>query len=152
MEENVMNENNDVLEKKGLVNIDLTRIVQGLVTIANCDIDDFDTNSIIAKNITAFSEIEKVYTKTVNSLMKKHIMIDPVKNVFMVENNSYVFKSETDRAEYESAYESLVNTPVKAKVLKIKLSQLKKATPTVKAITLAQIHEFIEDDITDSKS
>lgn len=150
MEENVMNENNVPETKKGIVNIDLTRIVQGLVAIGNCDIDDFETNSIIAKNITTFSEIEKVYTKTINSLMKKHIMIDPVKNIFMVENNSYVFKSDKDKEEYESAYEKLINTPVNAKILKIKISQLKKATPIVKGITLAQIHEFIEDD--DAKS
>lgn len=150
MENNVMNENNVPETKKGIVNIDLTRIVQGLVAIGNCDIDDFETNSIIAKNITTFSEIEKVYTKTINSLMKKHIMIDPVKNIFMVENNSYVFKSDKDKEEYESAYEKLINTPVNAKILKIKISQLKKATPIVKGITLAQIHEFIEDD--DAKS
>lgn len=146
MEENVMNETTVSEKPKGLINIDLTRIVQGFVAIGNCDIDDFETNSIIAKNITTFSEIEKVYTKTVNSLMKKHIMIDPVRNVFMVENNSYVYKSEQDRIDYEAAYDILINTPVKANILKIKISQLKKATPTIKAISLAQIHEFIEDD------
>lgn len=131
---------------KTIINIELTRIVQGLVAIGNCDIDDFETNLNIAKNITNFSEIEKVYIKTVDSLMKKHIMIDPVRKVFMVENNSYVFKSDSDKTEYETAYESLVNTPVKVKVLKIKLSQLKKAVPVIKGITLAQIHEFIDDD------
>ena len=141
-----MNETTVSEKPKGLVNIDLTRIVEGFVAIGKCDIDDFETNSIIAKNITNFSEIERVYTKTVNSLMKKHIMIDPVRNVFMVENNSYVFKSDKDRTEYEAAYDSLINTPVTVKVLKIKLSQLKKAVPVIKGITLAQIHDFIDDD------
>lgn len=147
MEENDVKNETTVPEKpKAIINIELTRIVQGLVSIGNCDIDDFDTNLNIAKNITNFSEIEKVYIKTVDSLMKKHIMIDPVRKVFMVENNSYVFKSDNDKTEYEAAYESLINTPVTVKVLKIKLSQLKKATPTIKGIALAQIHEFIDDD------
>lgn len=131
---------------KGIININLTRIVEGLVSVGNCDIDDFETNSIIAKNITNFSEVEKVYTKTVNSLMKNHIEIDTAKNVFRVENNSYVYKTEKDKKEYEEAYEKLINTPVNVEVFKIKISELKKAKPVIKAITLAQIHEFIDTE------
>lgn len=127
-----------------ILNIDISRNIIGLSELGNLEITDFGMNMEIIETIAELSKIEKVYLKTLNALMKRHIDVDEKGN-FKNENGMYVFKTPNDKKTYLEEYEKLtehendIDFKIKASVLK--------GIVGLKASTMSKFHEFIENDL-----
>ena len=134
----------EAVNKPEIKNSDVTRIMVGLSEIGKLDIDDFETNHNISKNLTSLSVVEKSYGKTIQSLMKKHIEINE-QGQYASEQGAFIFKSKKDREDYESAYEKISNENVKVELFEVKLSIIKKVKG-LKGTMMAQCHELIDEN------
>lgn len=128
----------------GFLKMDLGRIIIGLSELGNLDIEDFDTNFSISKTIANLTVFEKAYSKTIQSLQKRHIKIDE-KGQLANENGSYIFKSVKDREDYLDAFDKISEEPVNCDVWRLKLSELRKIKG-IKGTMMAKFHELIIDD------
>ncbi len=136
---------NDTQESKKIININIKRIMMGVNEIGNLDIEDFDTNLSISKTIANLNVAEKAYTKTMQTLMKKHIKKNDAGGLMVDDKNFYVFLSDKDKVEYENAVEKLNETEVTEKVFKLKTSVLRNVKG-IKGSVMAKCHEVIDDD------
>ena len=136
-------------DKIKIINLNIKRIIIGLTEIGNLDIEDFDTNLSISKTIANLNVAEKAYVKTMQNLMKKHILKDD-KGKFVVDGNNFVYLSVKDKEEYEKAIEALNETEVTEKIFYLKTSVLKNVSG-LKGNMMAKCHEVINDDLSDKK-
>ncbi len=137
-------------EKKSnaILNMNVTRMIIGLTEIGNLDIEDFDINYNITRNIANLNDIEKAYSKSLTALQKKYVKKDEKGNL-TIQNNFFVFENDENKKSYTDELEKLNETIVdetKVKIYKLKTSELKKIKG-LKGTTMAKCHELIEDDI-----
>lgn len=131
-------------ENKKVLNINLSRIIIGMTDIGNLEIEDFELNLSIARNIIKLDIAEKAYLKTRKNLMKKHMKNNEF-GVVLIENGNPVFKSEDDRLKFIDAIDKLEQTEFKDEFSMIKTSSLKNIKG-IKASMIANCHELIDDD------
>lgn len=129
-----------------ILNINIKRIIIGLTEIGNLEIEDFNTNLSISKTIANLNVAEKAYTKTMHSLMKKHIKKNASGGLMLDANNFYVFISDKDKVEYEQSVEKLNETEVTEKIFTLKTSVLKNVKG-IKGNMMAKCYEVIVDDL-----
>lgn len=135
----------DTTKARVIQNLDLSRAIIGLNELGNLDIPDFEVNLSISETMAELSRIEKVYIRTLNSLMKKHISVDEKGN-FMVDNtNQYIFKSADDKKTYLAEYEKLTQHENRID-FSLYASTLKNISG-LKASTMSKIHEFLVNDL-----
>lgn len=121
------------------------RIFTGLKQLSVCEIEDFNVNLKITKNIQLLEPIATTYDKAIHALRKKHLVKDDKGN-FSIQKNQYVFKSIINQADWEKEIEKLNNELVDVTLYKFKASLIKDATG-VKAMHLNNCREIIEMDV-----
>lgn len=121
------------------------RIFTGLKQLSICEIEDFNTNLKITKNLQLLEPIAIAYDKAINSLRNKHFVKDDRGN-FTVQKNQYVFKSISNQADWEKEIDKLNNEEVDLVLYKFKASIIKDASG-LKSAQLYNCREIIEMDV-----
>lgn len=109
---------------------ELKLVLSGLETIGNLEIEDFDLNRAIVKNIKVLKEQFEAYEKTINSIKRKYVKVDDNGNFETTDDKQfYKFKSTDDSTKHFNEVESLNVSYVDLKeevIQPIKMSSLKK--------------------------
>lgn len=123
----------------------LYRIFSGLKQLAGCEIEDFNTNLKITKNMQLLQPVSETYDKAMHALREKHLVKDDKGN-FLIQKNQYVFKSITNQADWEKEITKLNKEEVEVSLYSFKASIIKDATG-LKAAFLHNCYEIIEWDV-----
>jgi hypothetical protein len=122
----------------------ISTIKSGLEEIGNLEIEDFNFNYHITRNLSSLTSAEKAKAKSNNSIFKKHVEISDNGQAKM-ESGDFVYKTPQSKEDFEKSMNTLNDSIVEGKLFDLKTSQLK----SIKGVTpkmQARCFELITDD------